>query len=241
MFTGNYLPITFKSFLCDIFINPIPLQFWFIRDLFVLVILSPLIYFSLKFSKGLIIFALFFIWFFNVLLPIEETQALLFFFSGSFFGINKFRLQKMKVNSLFYLYMWICIIIAQTLLIYFSDVNMSILKIIQGNIIINFIDKFGILIGLIAVWNFYDFLFASVDVFKLKWFYITDFSFFLFASHLPALWIISSWINSFNFLNNFSLVVYIFTPSLLIIGIIILGKNIKIICPKAFGLITGGR
>lgn len=232
---------TLKYIVNEVFINPIPLQFWFIRDLFLLVIVSPLIYFLIKYSKGLIIFFFAIIWYLNVLVPLNESIALLFFFIGSYLGINRIDLKSNKNYGIFLIMIWLFILSFQTFYIFNSHHNNSILEVIQDDHLINLLDKSGIIIGILAVWNIYDLLFKNVDLITLKWFSLTNFSFFIYAFHLPILWMVPNWIYSLIGKNKFSLAIYIVAPSFIILFSLFLGRFLKKYTPNFFAIITGGR
>lgn len=238
---GHYKDYSVTTILNDIFINPIPLQFWFIRDLFGLVVISPLIYLLIKYTNGFIIFILLFIWYFNVLIPLNESIALLFFAIGSYLAIKGINLKLSKDYSLALILLWLLILFFQTFLIFNSKENISILKLIQNNFVINFLDKSGIVLGMLVIWKIYDLLFNHIDVANYKWFSITDLSFFIYAFHLPILWMVPSYIYRFVGHNQFSLLIYIIAPTLLILFGLVLGTSLKRYMSPFFGIITGGR
>lgn len=225
----------------EVFVNPIPLQFWFIRDLFILVVISPIIYFSIKYSKGLIIFVFAIIWYLNILIALNESIALFFFSIGSYLGINGINPKSNKNYGVVLIIIWLILLSLQTFLIITSRDNISILDIIQKSHLINFLDKSGILIGIIAIWNIYDFLFKNVDVFNLKWFSLTNYSFFIYAFHLPILWMMPNWIYGHVGKNQFSLLIYIVMPTFIILFSLFLGRFLKRFTPAFFVTITGGR
>ena len=232
---------TLNYIINQVFINPIPLQFWFIRDLFVLVIVSPLIYFLIKYSQGFIVFFFAIIWYLNVLISLNESIALLYFSIGSYLGINGINLKSNKNYGVILIGIWLCILFFQTFCIFNSHYNTSILEVIQNDHLINLLDKSGIIIGILAVWNIYDFLFKNVDVLNLKWFSLTTFSFFIYAFHLPLLWMMPNWIYGHVGKNQFSLLIYFVSPTVIILFSLFLGKFLKKNTPVFFGLITGGR
>lgn len=238
---GHYKDYSVSTILNDIFVNPIPLQFWFIRDLFVLVIISPLIYALVKYTKVLIIVVLLLVWYFNILIPLNESIALLFFAIGSYLGINGINLKENKDYSLLLVLLWLLTLLFQTFLIYNSNDNISILELIQNDLLINFLDKIGIIVGIFAVWKIYDLLFSNINITNSKWFSLTDFSFFIYAFHLPVLWMVPSYIYRFVGNNQFSLLIYIYAPTFLIVVSVLLAKNLKKYMPFFFGIITGGR
>jgi surface polysaccharide O-acyltransferase-like enzyme len=70
---------------------PLAYQFWFIRDLMVAVILTPVIYLCIKYGKIYSIIILGILWYFNVWIKIPGLNCACFFFFtfGAYFGINK--------------------------------------------------------------------------------------------------------------------------------------------------------
>ncbi len=70
---------------------PINTPFWFIRDLMVLVVCSPLIYFLIKKIGVYAVIALGLLWFFNpyVYKPGFSTVSLFFFSAGAYFSMHK--------------------------------------------------------------------------------------------------------------------------------------------------------
>ncbi len=70
---------------------PMVFQFWFLRDLMVTMLLSPLVFFSLKYFRYYFLIALFILAFLNIIPDSPGFKALnLFFFSfGAYLSINK--------------------------------------------------------------------------------------------------------------------------------------------------------
>jgi hypothetical protein len=76
--------------------NPINFQFWFIRDLFILIMFSPLIFLIIRKTSSVFLLCLLAIWF---LVPIfypgieTEVEAFLFFFLGAWLAMKGFVLE----------------------------------------------------------------------------------------------------------------------------------------------------
>lgn len=69
---------------------PICYQFWFIRDLMVVMVFSPLIYFGIMNCKKLFVILLGIVWFFDIWFNLTLSIAAVFFFSaGAYFNIMK--------------------------------------------------------------------------------------------------------------------------------------------------------
>jgi hypothetical protein len=75
--------------------NPINFQFWFIRDLFILIMFSPLIFLIMTKASSFFLLCVLAIWF---MVPISlgigtEVEAVLFFLLGAWLAINRFVLE----------------------------------------------------------------------------------------------------------------------------------------------------
>lgn len=70
--------------LSRIFIKPIPYQLWFIRDLIILVFLSPILYWLIKYLKLYIIFIFLVCWICTFNFIILTSDSLFFFTLGAF-------------------------------------------------------------------------------------------------------------------------------------------------------------
>lgn len=70
---------------------PMCFQFWFIRDLMIIMLFSPLIYFAIKYSKGIFVIFVGLLWFFDIWLDLTgfSIAALFFFSAGAYFNIMK--------------------------------------------------------------------------------------------------------------------------------------------------------
>ncbi|MDH5178767.1 MAG: acyltransferase [Gammaproteobacteria bacterium] len=81
--------------LYNILVQPRAGQFWFLRDLILLVVLSPLVFYTVQKSKGLILAPLLVLWLLEIqLLPIAgkwyvlNTETVFFFSLGCYFALH---------------------------------------------------------------------------------------------------------------------------------------------------------
>lgn len=107
------------NYFFDCFIGkpfPVAYQFWFIKDLMVLVLISPIIYFMTKYGKALFILALWVLWVLGGTIPylkdILGLNSLLFFSVGAWLSINRHNLIQYfkRISLIGYLYPIIVII-----------------------------------------------------------------------------------------------------------------------------------
>jgi len=218
-----------------IFLNPIPYQFWFIRDLITLTILSPILFWLLRFFKIWLALFLIVIWFYNLDFIIVANEALLFFVIGGYLVLHQqgwilrhFSSKETIILSI----SWIAIISIKTTLVHFD------FSIIATNII----HKFGILIGVLAAWGIYDFFVKRMETKESKLSILFSFTFFIFAFHEPILTILKK--GFFSILGRgemISTIIYFAAPTIAIISSIFIGYFLKKATPQFYSLLTGGR
>ncbi len=218
-----------------IFCDPIPYQFWFIRDLIVLIFISPLIFWAVKYLKYFTVLVLLLTWLFNVNFVIFNSEALFFFTIGSFFSLKKIKHEKFKLENkyLFFIVSWILLVLFETILIYEDS---------QNNNILTAIHKTGLLFGILSIWVLYDRLFKNREISSFKVYSFFQFSFFLYALHEPVLSFFKVFL--FHFLGEtafFSFITYILAPSFTIFLVILIGFLLKKSLPQFYYFITGGR
>lgn len=121
--------------------NPINTPLWFIRDLMVLIIISPIIWWLIREAKLAFIFILGIIWFFTlgdyVGFPGLCHQSLFFFPLGAYFGINRLNFVEISYKYKWISFFYIC----------FAAFD-AISKNEQYNYIIH---KSGILLGILTI------------------------------------------------------------------------------------------
>jgi len=205
-------------------------QFWFVRDLMILVLVSPiLIKLIRKIPVGTFLF-LCMVYFSCFDLYFVAYDALFFYALGLYWGIYSFDLFE-KVNKISYLeiiILFIFSIIGEKYLSIETPVIMSRARVILSCIL------FLKLSGLIV---------KNEKAFAISKYFAT-FSFFLYAVHMPALLNIVQkiWIRILPMTNPFFCLLEYFVVTIIVILVgTALGIALKKICPKFFALLTGGR
>jgi surface polysaccharide O-acyltransferase-like enzyme len=213
---------------------PICYQFWFIRDLMVIVLLTPVLYLYIKKFKIYGVLLLSILWYLNCWFSFMGTHGLsiiaLFFFTvGAWFSINKKNLveelDKIK-NISFYLYPLIVIIDLLT----------------KGSNYNYLISRLGILFGIAFFFNLVSYLLNNGKI-KVNAF-LSASSFFIFAIHMP--WLLSPikkiFFKLFEPTSDLPLTLFYFMVPLLVVFIsLILYYLLKRFCPAFTKIIIGGR
>jgi surface polysaccharide O-acyltransferase-like enzyme len=227
----TYTTFDFLNNLIGLTKLPIAYQFWFIRDLMVMVLLAPLIVVLLKFRivATFMLFSLSVFWLFDLWdLYIPSSAAILFFYLGCY--CSRFEL------NIFYLDRYGKIIIASYLLILLLD---CLTRGFETNSLLH---KVGIIFGLVSALYVTKFVCMN-RMLKERLLNLASYSFFIFAAHEPILTIAKKIVYK-TFLPESDVAVtfiYLSLPILIIIGLIIIYKGLHIIAPKHLRLISGGR
>jgi surface polysaccharide O-acyltransferase-like enzyme len=182
-FSGKFAPVSsFNAydFLNAIFgftRNPIAYQFWFIRDLMLLVILSPILYWTIRHIPRLTLFLLFYIWALSLNpLYAPSSEATLFFFIGGLIGCTTARLDLFDKYAKLLFVAYICL---------------SIIELLTMNMFYNiYLHNINIIIGIIAtIWLSGIINRKMIKISKILKL-LSPAAFFIFATHEPLLTVI---------------------------------------------------
>jgi surface polysaccharide O-acyltransferase-like enzyme len=174
---------TVPEILDKIFLNPVPYQFWFIRDLMLFMLLSPILYLLVKRVGLLLLLVLLVLWAVGVDFCFCTNYALLFFVIGAYLRVKKINISKVsnKNYMLVFVIVYLGLITINTFLIHLSIENLLLARILLIGIVFS---------GIISVWIIYDKLYDHLGDWKYWIKPFLPFSFFLFAAHEPLLLII---------------------------------------------------
>jgi len=159
--------------------QPISYQLWFLRDLIVLTILSPVIFTIIRQFGIFFLLIIFPFWFLTIDNVIFTSEALLFFSLGIFLSLKYRDIPNKKVSrktALIFLCVWLTLLIIKTIYqIYYEDY-----------FIIFALQKLSICLGIVSVWLSYDVAFPKIKN-KLEKVQVFSFSFFIYVFHEPIL------------------------------------------------------
>jgi surface polysaccharide O-acyltransferase-like enzyme len=209
-------------------------QFWFIRDLMVTVLLTPIIYFVCKRTKIYGIAFLGILWFFGWWFEFVgarglSSMAIFFFTAGAYLSINKRNLidDMGKVKRLsFALYPLLALVDLFTKQYAFNDL----------------IHNAGIIIGIVFVFNLAAFLLKTGKVKVNK--FLSVASFFVFAVHEPILLTSLRKITYMILKPETDIVItslYFLNVIIVVLVALVLYYMMRHFFPKFTGIITGGR
>jgi Acyltransferase family. len=189
--------------------KPIAYQFWFIRDLFIVSLLTPLLKRIFSYFKYWGILSLGVIWYFNSLLIIPEyiLTAFFFFSFGAYFSYNK-----MNFISFFRKYFVFFLVVYPII---------AIIDLFTEGMIYNpYIHNLNILAGLIFSFNIVSFFIEKNVIHNRK--DLSQASFFVFAMHEPLLAFIRKILFKFLSPNTEIILLVIYFAGMIITACIIL-------------------
>lgn len=210
---------------------PINGPLWFIRDLMVVMLLSPLVFWFVRWLKLYGVFLLGILWFIGLWFDVTglSIKALFFFTTGTWFSLNKKNFVDIMRPCLSWsLLTYILIVIV---LLYFKG----------SNSLMPYLHQCGILTGIVSV--------VSLSAFCLEkgiWKphkFLSNSSFFIYAYHaMPLLFFMKILFKMVNPETDMAMLsLYIICPALTIItGLLIYGA-VKRWFPSLLVLVAGGR
>ena len=226
---------TYNDLFETIFLNPIPYQLWFIRDLIVLVILAPIINYLFKRLSYLFLIILFSIWVLFPSIYLIASESILFFSLGLFFAIKFQELLSFKIsNKLFY----------ALLITYLFLLSVNTLLLVNFNYISLYfvLHKMILLLGILTLWFSYDILYAKSHKTISHLMPVTSFTFFIFAAHEPILTILKkTLLFQLKQIPDNSLITFLIAPLFTITICYFIAYVIKTIIPNFYFFITGSR
>ncbi|NDW10425.1 acyltransferase [Dysgonomonas sp. 520] len=228
---------SFSDLLNRIFITPLPYQFWFVRDLVIWVILSPLVYRILKYTKALFLIIGFIAWSFEFDFVIFTNISFFFFLTGSYLGINRVKFDLLLQKDFKYTYLFVCLwlitVTVFTCLTYIDYAHEWVLVLFY---------KTSTLVGIVALWFGYDKIYRNKDISKKWYFPIFKYSFFIYVIHEPMMVMMRKGLYSFLGFNQLSsFIIYFAAPLIVITFAISVGALMRRFLPKIYAFVTGER
>lgn len=216
--------------ICEVFTKPLAFHLWFLRDLIVLVILSPVIYALLRFCKGYLGILLLAIIVVNVVasISINGLSSFFWFVLGGYIGYNKYPIEYKSLTKY-------AVII---LLIYIILVILRVESILPQNvsILIN-------IIGVLSIWGLYDYVsrgsVLSDDNILYK---CSSYTFFIYCFHEPTLNIFKKLLVRILGISQISLIIsYFLSVILMLVFALWVGWLMKRKVPRLYFALSGGR
>lgn len=231
-----------RNLLYVLFQNPFAFQLWFLAQLFIMGIVSPIIYFLVKKLGVIFPIILACLWFADKHLIVGSytlfnSDAYMFFTLGAYIAVKKpnFKALYQKTDTtkiwIVSLVLWIAVVTAYTLFSATAEKSSFIQLILF---------KLSVLLGMVSVWLSYDrFSVRLLEHPVTKT--LTENNFMVYLLHEPLMHIIfMSTITYFN-ADIIHILLYFVLPVIIILLCAYIGKMLRNKCPKLNSILTGGR
>lgn len=228
---ATYKVFDFLNSLLGINKYPISYQFWFIRDLFVMVWISPIIsaLFLNRNISSIILACLFTLWFFNLWpIYIPSIAAIFFFYLGAYLSNREFNLFALDNYGKIIAISYLGLLILDTLT--------------KGYSYNGYIHNAGIIFGIMVAFYLSKYAIKNNAV-KRTLLNLSGYSFFVFAIHEPALTVLKKIIYKFAEPSSDLAVIafYLLIPATIILLSLATYQILNKIMPKALSIVSGGR
>jgi hypothetical protein len=212
---------------------PVASQFWFIRDLMMMGIFSPLLYMAVRYLKWIWIPLVGCLWIAGITLPVTgfSLTAIFFFSLGAWFSIHKVNFATLFLPMRKVLLAVFLVLVGVNMALWYADLK-PIYDIVHN---INVLVGMAAAIGWVARGNELEKIHISEK--------IAGATFFVYAYHLLAVFFCQKvWLKLFQPVNEVSLVVGYFVIPVLIAAVGVgLYHLFHKISPRFTAIITGGR
>ena len=230
---------SFREYVGLIFINPVSFQLWYLKTIFLLAIISPIISFILKRFPLEALSILFLIWMFTNRLGGDiRDRGYIFYVLGFYLRIYDVDVSKpiSFFKPIYALVLFISICFIRTGITLYGE-HISNAK----NLLI-MLFKLNEMLGLYACWFCFD---RVISIFvENKWFKETaGSSFFIYAFHAPLINFIAKFLllRHFYFFAGAHITTYLLVPVFLFPFLILLNKLVYKYLPTFYLLLTGKR
>lgn len=217
---------------------PFGYHLWFLRTLFILIVSYPVISWLINKHVYNIIFMVIvgLMWLLEMnFLPIS-AEGLLFFALGIYVGQEKYDIQQPKnwMKPILWGSLFILSAAIKTVFAFYVTTRL-------GSLAMVLLHKTCIISGLIFCWYYSNGL--VYWAFTKKWFNsLISYTFIIYALHVPLVTYAIVWaLKISHHIPYYRLLNYIFLNVAIILVCIFIGWLIKLISPRVYGLLTGGR
>ncbi len=228
---------TFPELLYITWVNPRNIPLWFMRDLMFLVVLSPVVFYLIKYQSKPYFIIIIILWFIIDQKPAPfsyyKAEPVFFFSLGAYISLLNNSILSFKLNNKYFLGLF-----TVYLVLLLIKTCMITLQTIHLDITILLLHKFSILIGVVLLW----FLLDRYLMDNKTLIFLSKFTFLYFVFHEPGLMILQKGL--YSILGKallVSITSYILLPIFMIFFLTFLGIAMKKFMPNTTAALTGNR
>lgn len=208
-YTGDVWGKTVGSYLMTILTHGISFHLWFIFELIIYTLLTPIIYVAIRFAKHWLPIIIFCLWILgrSYNLYLVSWEHIGFYLLGAYFARypQLFSSRISKTTLYMTLLLWASVLFVKTY------VTLGYLPIIEPISVI--LHRVSLAFGFITIWYGYDHIATRLPLARLE--YLSVYSFFVYAAHEPLLELLKKMLidsRSFVYLSPFA--IYLIAPGI---------------------------
>lgn len=221
-----------SMFLYECLIKPAGFHLWFLRDLLLLVLASPIIYICVRYLRLIFLIIILSTTFINY-----DFSSILYFSLGAYLALGNYSTKHINkpLKHLLFILSGIYFCLGLTVAVF--DIKLYLYT--------NAYKTSYILAGLLFMWMLYDYMIAKFtfsNKIRCLWLNIGAYSFFIYCFHEPTFALIKKVMLSLFNVSTPSLIILYFCNVLIMIWIAyIAGITLEKFFPKIYKIISGGR
>ncbi|MEE3428744.1 MAG: acyltransferase [Ruminococcus sp.] len=214
-------------------VKPPAYQLWFLRQVMLFTVLSPILYLLIKYTKAFILIPFGALWVLNIEFIIN-SEALLFFSIGAAFAImgkwRNFTKKDNRIPAALFSLLWIAL----------SALQMILASMTKNVLLVNIVSKLTALAGIAGMWLVFDHIVKYIST-KKGLLLASAHLFFVFALHEPLLKISYQMAIIPDSTDGSHFILFICLPISVIAVCMILSMVLRKIARPVHNLLTGGR
>jgi surface polysaccharide O-acyltransferase-like enzyme len=221
--------------LNNIFVAPVAFQLWFLRDLIIMVLFSPLIYYWIKYTRwyGALAILLLHPWLMTLSKTFNQFGVAYFVLGGTIAMCSDLEYVTKRVCSTpVFIMSFVVWLVHATLLA------------LQIQVAFCHWGVLSVLAGMITTWKVYDFLASKTQVIHVMSPLrpLLGYSFFVYLFHEPAFNIIKKiGVKALGTGDIALIVLFLINPIIMYFISVLVAKLLQKIMPKVYGVLVGGR
>ncbi len=220
------------------FIDPPSFQLWYVQQLVIFTVLSPLIFWLVKYTRGIILIPAFLLWLTDLSFIIN-SEALLFYMAGAsiaIFDIEHFILkQESRLFCVIFTCIWFLLNLIKTFLAALNGSDNTTLTISKIAL-----TKASVIIGIAAMWLLFDRIVKRIQ-YKKGLLLLSGHMFFIFTIHEPLLHVCYQLGLGVDGSNPAHIALYVCLPISIIAFSVIISMCVRKLCLPLHKILTGNR
>lgn len=226
------------AYIVKCIINPPSFQLWYVQQLIIFTVISPLIYLMIKYTKGIIVVPIAVLWLMDLSFIINSEAALFYMLGACIAIFDREDLILIKESRGFCAVIttvWILINLIKTFIAAIDEQDNMFLTVARFGL-----TKISILLGLVSMWLLFDHIVKRIQ-YKKGLLLLSGHMFFIYTLHEPLLHMCYQLALRLDASNPAHIALYICLPISIIAFSVIVSMCVRKLCLPLHKVLTGNR